>query len=234
MRGRNLGRDIPVDSAPVVRLMAGKFTLAGHPFFAHWTQEPMPQKSNILDACHSIPRRTSARSLIETQLDPKTLKELDLQTLRLETGSFIDADLREKFSDLLFSVDLANPTDEKTKQAHVYLLFEHKSQSDPNTVVQLLSYIVRIWEKRLRGGQRICPILPLLVYHGESGWTAARNLADLINGPEALSAYQVKFEFPLLDLNQLADDEIGGEPVLRSSLRLLKYSRSNEIGRASC
>jgi len=46
------GRDIPVDSAPVVRLMLGKFTLAGHPFFAHWTQEPMPQKSNILDACH--------------------------------------------------------------------------------------------------------------------------------------------------------------------------------------
>src|SRR6056297_4315426 len=59
MRGRNLGRDIPVDSAPVVRLMAGKFTLAGHPFFAHWTQEPMPQKSNILEGCHSIPRRTT-------------------------------------------------------------------------------------------------------------------------------------------------------------------------------
>jgi len=52
MRGRNLGRDIPVDSAPVVRLMPGKFTLAGHPFFAHWTQEPMPQKSNILEGCH--------------------------------------------------------------------------------------------------------------------------------------------------------------------------------------
>jgi len=60
MRGRNLGRDIPVDSAPVVRLMPGKFTLAGHPFFAHWTQEPMPQKSNILEGCHSIPRRTTS------------------------------------------------------------------------------------------------------------------------------------------------------------------------------
>ncbi|TWT51906.1 hypothetical protein CA85_51490 [Allorhodopirellula solitaria] len=47
-----LGRNIPVDRAPMVRLMLGKFTLAGHPFFAHWTQEPMPQKSNILDACH--------------------------------------------------------------------------------------------------------------------------------------------------------------------------------------
>ena len=36
-RDAGQGRDIPVDCAPVVRLMPGKFTLAGHPFFAHWT-----------------------------------------------------------------------------------------------------------------------------------------------------------------------------------------------------
>ena len=41
------GRDIPADSAPVVRLMLGKFTLAGHPFFSHWTQEPMPSKIRL-------------------------------------------------------------------------------------------------------------------------------------------------------------------------------------------
>ncbi len=35
--------------------------------------------------------------------------------------------------------------------------------------------------------------------------------------------------FPLLDLSQLSDDEIAGEPLLRSTLRLLKYSRSSQL-----
>src|SRR6056297_3409857 len=78
MRGRKLVRDIPVDSAPVVRLMPGKFTLAGHPVFTHWTQEPMPQKSNILEGCHSIPRRTSLADALgyeKTQLQPASARD---------------------------------------------------------------------------------------------------------------------------------------------------------------
>ena len=79
---------------------------------------------------------------------------MNLDTLQLETGSFVDADLREKFSDLLFSVELKSiPADAVSKQALVYFLFEHKSQSDPLTVLQMLSYMVRIWEKRVRDSE---------------------------------------------------------------------------------
>jgi predicted transposase/invertase (TIGR01784 family) len=118
--------------------------------------------------------------LIETQVSAAALAELDLDTLQLEDGSFVDPELREKFSDLLRSVRLAGkrPT-ENGDQALVYFLFEHKSQSDPLTVLQLLSYIVRIWEKRQREGLPLCPIVPLVVYHGETGWTAARSVAEL-------------------------------------------------------
>ncbi|KAA1260659.1 putative transposase [Rubripirellula obstinata] len=193
-------------------------------------QLPTPHNNFFHFALSHLP---SARSLIATQLDAEALKELKLETLKLETlkletlkletGSYVDSDLREKFSDLLFSVELAHPKNSESREANVYFLFEHKSQSDSTTVLQLLSYIIRIWEKRLRDGLGLCPIVPLVVYHGETGWTAARKLADLIDGPEALSAYQVNFEFPLLDLNRLSDQEIDGEPILRSSLRLLKY-----------
>ena len=188
---------------------------------------PTPHNNFFHFALSHLP---NARSLIQTQLDAEAVRELKLDTLRLETGSFIDPDLRERFSDLLFSVDLANPIGaDRQQQAHVYLLFEHKSQSDSTTVLQLLSYMIRIWERRLRDGQRLCPIIPLVVYHGEGRWTAARKLADLIDAPDALAAYQINFEFPLLDLNHLADEQIEGEAVLRSSLRLLKYSRSGKL-----
>ena len=37
------------------------------------------------------------------------------------------------------------------------------------------------------------------------------------------------FRPPLLDLSKLADEEIQGDPVLRNTLRLLKYSRSKHL-----
>ena len=44
MRGRNLGRDISVDSAPMVRAVSASRYLPRLHFKAHWTQEFMPQK----------------------------------------------------------------------------------------------------------------------------------------------------------------------------------------------
>ncbi len=191
--------------------------------------EPLPTPHN--NFFHfALSHLPSARSLIETQLSQSALAELDLDTLQLESGTYIDADLREKFSDLLMSVRLANAgVESAVEQALVYFLFEHKSQTDPLTAFQLLSYIVRIWEKRVREGLPLCPIVPLVVYHGESGWTAARNIRELVSSPSGLVDYQVDFRFPLLDLNQLADEEITGEPILQSTLRLLKYSRSQQL-----
>jgi predicted transposase/invertase (TIGR01784 family) len=83
----------------------------------------------------------NARSLIETQLDEAALSVLDLGNLKLESGSFVDADLREKFSDLLFSAPLEKNRDANgAKETLIYFLFEHKSQSDAFTAFQLLSY----------------------------------------------------------------------------------------------
>ncbi len=189
---------------------------------------PTPHNNFFQFALSHLP---NARGLIETQLSPQALATLKLDTLRLCTGSFVDADLREKFSDLLFSVELAEPAagGGRNDEALVYFLFEHKSQSDPLTVLQLLGYIVRIWEQRIRDSLRLCPVIPLLVYHGESGWTAAKSLSELVAAPSELAGYQVHFRPPLLDLSQLADEEIQGDPVLRNTLRLLKYSRSKHL-----
>ncbi|MEM9826186.1 MAG: Rpn family recombination-promoting nuclease/putative transposase [Planctomycetota bacterium] len=68
-----------------------------------------------------------------------------------------------------------------------------------------------------------------MAYHGETGWTGKASLAELIDASAALSKYQVGLEYLLLDLHGLSDEEIRGDPVLRGSLRLLKYSRGREL-----
>jgi len=191
---------------------------------------PSPHNNYFHFALSHLP---NARCLIESQMPPEVLRELKLETLAIVPGSFVASDLRDRHSDLLLSAELANPlktTKRKAVQrALIYTLLEHKIEPEPLTVLQLLAYLVRIWEKLIRDGLPLCPIIPLVVYHGESRWTVARQMSELIPAPPALFEYQVQFGFPLLDLSQLSDDEIPGEQLLQSALALLKYSRSSQL-----
>jgi len=57
-------------------------------------------------------------------------------------GSFVDENLAQHHSDLLFQLQLKNGD-----PAFAYLLLEHKSSPDAATALQLLRYIVRILAK---------------------------------------------------------------------------------------
>jgi predicted transposase/invertase (TIGR01784 family) len=194
------------------------------------TKLPAPHNNLFHFAMTHLP---CARSLIETQFSGEVLRELDLDTLRVEKESFIDAALRDKFSDILLSA--CRQSDELSDQhgvpnrSYVYVLLEHKSVADPLTAMQLLGYIVRIHERRVREGLRLCPILPLVVYHGASPWAAADNVQQLFDASPAMLNYQVNFRFPVLDLGLMRDDELQGTAILQSVLRLLKYGRSDQL-----
>jgi predicted transposase/invertase (TIGR01784 family) len=55
------------------------------------------------------------------------------------SGSFVDEELRQHHSDVLFRVQLKSGSD-----AFAYVLVEHKSVPDPIARLQLLRYVVRV------------------------------------------------------------------------------------------
>src|SRR5262245_57962259 len=62
------------------------------------------------------------------------LKRLDVASLTLCQGTFVDKALRRRYSDLLFSVKTASARD-----AFLYLLFEHLSTSSPLLPLDVLN-----------------------------------------------------------------------------------------------
>jgi predicted transposase/invertase (TIGR01784 family) len=170
----------------------------------------------------------AARDLIQTHLPADLVQDLDLDSLELQKDTFVDEDLRESYSDLLYSVRLAGAKGEPI-EGQIYLLLEHKSQSDPMTCFQLLRYIVRIWEQRLRNGESVCPIFPLVIYHGQEAWTAPVSLEELIGGPSRLFQYGVQMAYPVLDIGRIPDELLATDPFLQSVLGLLKYSRRRDF-----
>lgn len=175
----------------------------------------------------------TARSLIETQFPAELLAEINLDTLRVENGSFVDPDLHTKRSDMLFSVEtvagISGEEETGSDKVLLYFLVEHKSEPDSKTVLQLLSYIVRLLEQTLRDGGKLAPVIPLVLYHGKRQWKVARSLDDLIPASKVVRQFQVRFGFPILDLSRYTNESIEGNSLLQVTLRMLKYSRDTEL-----
>ncbi|MFM7974596.1 MAG: Rpn family recombination-promoting nuclease/putative transposase [Pirellula sp.] len=56
---------------------------------------------------YALSHAQAARDLIQTHLPAELVAALDLDSLELKKDSFIDEELRESYSDLLYSVQLA-------------------------------------------------------------------------------------------------------------------------------
>ena len=72
----------------------------------------------------------TARSLIETRFPAAVVEQLDLDSIVIESGSFIDPSLAEKFSDVLLSVKMRLSQEGSRQRVLAYFLFEHKSEPD--------------------------------------------------------------------------------------------------------
>lgn len=162
----------------------------------------------------------TAMDFVANYLPPAVVALLDLTTLTPEKDSFIDNELREHFSDLLYRVQRR-----AGGEVFLYLLFEHKSAPSEGVAFQLLRYQVRFWEQQLaQGAQRLPVILPIVFYHGTARWEAAPNLHALVElaGADELRRYVPDYEYLLCDLSVYPADELKGQAILRVGLEILK------------
>ena len=150
-----------------------------------------------------------AADLLRASL-PETLRNrFDWTTLTLVDGTFLDDDLRESQSDLLYRVEHV----ETGQPVSLYLLFEHQSSPDRWMRFRLLKYCCRIWEADFRDDPELSelrPVLPVVFYQGPRGWSHSTEFADLF--PEAARSWPwvPKFAHELLDQTTLAPEAVAG------------------------
>jgi len=137
-------------------------------------------------------------------LVPFVVELLDLDRTELQKDSFIDDEWKTHDSDLLYKI----PVKGTDKNVIVFVLLEHKTASDQWTMLQMLRYIVHIWSRENKAAEvegrladfELPPVLPIIIYHGEHGYTAPVRLGKLIRSIKVLIKYQIDFEAFLLDL----------------------------------
>jgi len=170
--------------------------------------------------------REVARSFFKEKLPKSINKHLDYRTLKISKDTFIDKQLADKRSDMLYEIKY------KKSSLLLYLLFEHKSYKDPWVAFQMLKYMVRIWElylKQHEGVQKLPVILPLVIYHGQANWNIDTHFSGLFDAPEELANYIPDYEYRLYDISHMSDDEIKGTVLLRIILMTFKYIRHPDL-----
>lgn len=153
------------------------------------------------------------------------VEELDFASLEKVNAGYVSDDLRQREDDVVWRVKLG------PRWVYLYILLEFQSAVDPFMAVRLMTYVGLLYQDLIRQGQvgdRLPPVLPIVIYNGERPWTAATELAQLIEPiPSPLRRYQPNLHYWLLDENRLPEAELPEEnPV--SAMVLLERSHTPE------
>lgn len=90
----------------------------------------------------------TAQDFLQLHL-PDALRAIcDTETLKLESGSFVEDDLRAYYSDVLWSL--------KTSEGdgYIYTIIEHQSTADAHMAFRLTRYAIAVMQRHLDAGHK--------------------------------------------------------------------------------
>jgi len=156
------------------------------------------------------------------------VRELDLASLERVHASFVTDDFRHRESDVIWRVR------HRGHWVYVYLLLEFQTTVDPFMAVRLMVYVGLLYQSLIRSGEvsaggRLPPVLPVVLYNGESPWGAALDVAELVvEVPGGLRAYCPRMRYLLLQERSYKESDLAGMRNLVAALFRLENARKPE------
>ena len=143
--------------------------------------------------------------------------DLDLSTLRLLPAEHVDAALRLRRGDLLW-------TAQHKSGGWVVFPVEAQSAPDQRMAARMMTSTGMLYEgftPEAKGPDgRLPAVLPIVLYNGLRRWTPARDLAELVGPPTELAQYVAGPRYLLLDVRALAEDDLPQRNRMSALIRL--------------
>jgi predicted transposase/invertase (TIGR01784 family) len=171
-----------------------------------------------------LAHKDTARDFLALHLPAELLQLCDLTTLQLESGSFIEKNLRTYFADVLYSL---KPTE---GEGYIYTLIEHQSSPDRHMAFRLMRYSIAAMQKHLDAGHEQLPlVIPLLFSHGRgSPWPYTLNWTELFASPGTARKLYTG-NFPLIDVGAIDDDQIMKHRRMALLELMLKHAQTRDL-----
>lgn len=171
-----------------------------------------------------LTQKDIARDFLQIHLPKMFLNICNMDSLTLESGSFIEDNLRTSYSDILYSLQTKYGT------GYVYALIEHQSKPDKLMAFRLMCYAIAAMQHHLDSGHKTLPlVVPILFYHGtESPWPFSLNWHHLFSDPDLATALY-SHEFTLVDLTIIPDNQILSHQRIAMLELLQKHIRHRDL-----
>ncbi|WP_289055770.1 Rpn family recombination-promoting nuclease/putative transposase [Carboxylicivirga marina] len=142
--------------------------------------------------------KENLEDLLLGTLPKEVLQGLKTETLIYDPTEYVGKELSPFFKDVSCNM-VYGYTNIK-----VSLLYEHKSYPDKNIHLQLLRYILNVWENQVANKQPLTPVITMVFYHGKPQWTDS----GFVKVPEELKRFVPLFDYALFDTKNIEDHAI--------------------------
>ncbi len=149
--------------------------------------------------------RQNAIDFLKVAVPANILSLMELDSLMPSQNSYITEDIRELFSDIVFTCKLNSG-----KEAYCSILIEHKSYKDPLVEFQIGGYIFGGYLQQIKSKEPFRVIIPLVFYHHEDKWAYRQIESYFQDIPEELRKFIPRFDVLFFDVKQLSDETIFG------------------------
>lgn len=140
---------------------------------------------------------------------------LDFETLTIENTDYVDKNLKEYFSDIVYHIQTKTNSSLK-----IPILLEHKSFPDNKLPVQILKYMVEIWLKDISDKNPPTPVIPIIIYHGKQEWKKPEFKNLFIDFPGEIKKFIPDLNLLFVDLSSYSDSQIKNQIFSISALKL--------------
>ena len=175
--------------------------------------------------------------LLRSLFPAHMLDAVDWPSLCRMPASYVGDDFRQRHGDTVWRVRLRQE-DGHSEWLYVLVLLEFQSTTDATMALRVLEYTTMLYRELLRGGAaklgELPPVLPVVLYNGDSEWSAATDVRELIAEPGPnLAPYQPSQRHVVLDERHVSADDsarAGGTRLQRltRAVVLLEQSGSPE------
>ena len=124
--------------------------------------------------------KENLQDLLQGTLPPELINKVHLDSLEYDPTEYVDRELDPYFRDINCNMLYGD------KQIKISLLYEHKSYPSKLIHLQLLRYILNVWESQAGSKQELIPVIAIVFYHGKKRW----NRQEIVKNIPDHSAFQ--------------------------------------------
>ena len=147
---------------------------------------------------------------MESHLPPEMLARIDLNHLELQPTILSDETRHGGAADVIFRTQV------DSREGFIFILAEHQSTPDrlmPFRIVYYSSMIIarylREYKSETGKKSRTIPMVyPIVFYNGRRPWAYSRDVRDIVDAPRELVDRYFLQPFQLVDLTQIADEDL--------------------------